>query len=346
MIETKQRKGRAAARRLWQAAFGLLLTAVVVFEAAPELRANALYLLTDGISTVVADGAQRVDASRILLAGAADGETDVALEPERKVTIRHGESVQYATSRENETVSALLQREGVAVGPLEMVRVDLSGEDGVLLEIASDFTYYETVQEAAAYTTVYTTDYTLPKGETKLTTAGQDGTRDVTYEVVYADGAFVSRQAVAESNNTAVAETVSKGTLVTEAREGDTIDTVIRNDDGSGYLLLKSGDSLHFTHTMDVKCTAYTTGYDSVGTITYTGTTVHTGVVAVDKSVIDLGSRMFITTAAGDITYGMGVAEDTGVRGKVVDLYMNTYDECIQFGRRSSILYFLDPIED
>ena len=58
---------------------------------------------------------------------------------------------------------------------------------------------------------------------------------------------------------------------------------------------------------------------------------------------VDLSRVMFITTANGDFTYGMGVAEDTGVRGKVVDLFMNTYDECIQFGRRSSILYFLDP---
>lgn len=342
MIEEQQRKAHPIARRCWQAVFGLLLTTVVVFEAVPELRANALYLLTDGISTVVAGGLEHVDASRILLTGAESGEMDVILEPERKVTIRRGESTQYATSREGESASALLQREGISIGPLEMVRVDLSDEEEIRIDIASDFTYYETVQEPANYTTVYEKDYTMPKGETKVTRSGQPGTRDVTYEVVYADGAFVSRQAVAESNNTAVAEVVSVGTLVTEAQEGDTIDTVVRNDDGSGYLLLKSGDSLHFTRTMDVKCTAYTTGYDGVGTITYTGTTVHTGVVAVDKSVIELGSRMFITTASGDITYGMGVAEDTGVRGLVVDLFMNTYDECIQFGRRSSILYFLD----
>ena len=351
MIETKQRKARRFVRRCWQAAFGLSLSAVLLFEVSPELRADALYLLTDGVSTVVADDAltvaassvERVDAGRILLTGAESGEGDVILEPERKVTIRQGESVFYATSRAGESVSELLQREGIVVGPLEMARVDTAAEDGILLEIASDFTYYETVREAAAYTTVYTTDYTLPKGETKVTRSGQDGTHDVTYEVVYADGAFVSRQAVAETDSTAVAETVSVGTLVTEAERGDTIASIVRNDDGSGYLLLKSGDSLHFTHTMDVKCTAYTSGYDGVGTRTYTGTTVHTGVVAVDKSVIALGSRMFITTANGDFTYGMGVAEDTGVRGKAVDLFMDTYNECIQFGRRSSILYFLDP---
>lgn len=343
MIKTKQRKAHRFVRRCWQVAFGSLLAAVLVFEASPELSASALYLLTDGASTVVADGTEPVDAGRILLTGAESGEADVILEPDRKVMIRQGERVFYATSRAGESVSELLQREGIAVGPLEMVRADLSAEGGVLLEIASDFTYYETVREAAAYTTVYAADHTLPKGETKVTQTGQDGTRDVTYEVVYADGAFVSRQAVAETGSTAVAETVSVGTLVKEAQSGDAIASIIYSDDGGGYLILESGDSLHFTHTMEVKCTAYTSGYDGVGTRTYSGTTVHTGVVAVDKSVIDLGTRMFITTADGSFTYGMGVAEDTGVRGKVVDLFMDTYDECIRFGRRSSILYFLDP---
>ena len=47
--------------------------------------------------------------------------------------------------------SALLQREGVAVGPMEMVRVDLSDEQSIVLEIASDFTYYETETVAVPF---------------------------------------------------------------------------------------------------------------------------------------------------------------------------------------------------
>ena len=341
IAEQKHTRKHAWARRLWQAAFTLLLAAVILTEVAPQLTANAFYLITDGITTIVTGTSATIDSSRILLTGAEDGETDVVLEPDRKVIIRRGETEQYATSRAGETVSALLQREGVRLGDLEMVRVNLSGED-IVLEIASDFTYYETVAEAAAYTTVYTTDYTLAKGEQRVTQAGQDGTRDVTYEVVYADGMFISRQAVAEGESSAVDEVVSTGTLVKTAQEGDTIASVIRNDDGSGYLIMNSGDSLHFTGSMDVTCTAYTAGEPGVGTITYTGTTVHVGVVAVDKSVIPLGTTMFITTAAGDITYGMGHAEDTGVRGKSIDLYMNSLYECKQFGRRSSVAYFLD----
>ena len=42
-------------------------------------------------------------------------------------------------------------------------------------------------------------------------------------------------------------------------------------------------------------------------------------------------------------TYGNAVAEDTGVRGAAIDLYMNSYQECKQFGRqKNSTVYFLD----
>ena len=340
MIERLQRKAASWERRWWQAAFALLLVAVLVCEAAPQLTANAIYILTDGVATATT-GAERVDSSRIIFTGAENGETDMMLEAGEKVTIWQDGGVQYATGRAGETVSALLQREGISVGPQDMVRVILA-DGAVYLDIASDFTYYETVAEDASYTTVFTEDYTIPKGETRITQQGQEGQRDVTYKVVYDDGAMISREAVIEGDSSAVDQIASVGTMVTEAQSGDTIAEVVRNDDGSGYLLLNSGDSLHFTDSMNVKCTAYTTGEPGVGTITYTGTTVHVGVVAVDKSVISLGSKMFITTTDGSYTYGMASAEDTGVYGHNVDLYMNNLDECDQFGRRSSVVYFLD----
>ena len=340
MIERLRRKAASWERRWWQAAFALLLVAVLVCEAAPQLTANAIYILTDGVATATT-GAERVDSSRIIFTGAENGETDMMLEAGEKVTIWQDGGVQYATGRAGETVSALLQREGISVGPQDMVRVILA-DGAVYLDIASDFTYYETVAEDASYTSVFTEDYTIPKGETRITQQGQEGQRDVTYKVVYDDGAMISREAVIEGDSSAVDQIASVGTMVTEAQSGDTIAEVVRNDDGSGYLLLNSGDSLHFTDSMNVKCTAYTTGEPGVGTITYTGTTVHVGVVAVDKSVISLGSKMFITTTDGSYTYGMASAEDTGVYGHNVDLYMNNLDECDQFGRRSSVVYFLD----
>ena len=78
-----------------------------------------------------------------------------------------------------------------------MVLVDVTEEE-VEITVASDFTYYETATEAAPHTTLTSTSYRIPKGETQIVQQGIDGTRDVVYEVVYADGQFVSRQAVEE----------------------------------------------------------------------------------------------------------------------------------------------------
>ena len=76
--------------------------------------------------------------------------------------------------------------------------------------------------------------------------------------------------------------------------------------------------------------TAYTAGEGKVDTVTATGTTVRLGVVAVDRDTLPLGTKVYVVSNDGAYTYGFAIAEDTGVRGNIIDLYMNSYDECIQ----------------
>ena len=343
-IEMNERKVLTKSRRWWQAAFAMLLSTILVLEAAPQLTANAFFFIEDEMTELVS-GAEPVNPDQILYTGLKPGDAAPVLAADQKVTILAGETERYATTRRDESVSDLLLRSGIGVEENELVRVEDSA-DGILMTIASDFTISETVEETAAFQTVYIPDCTLPKGTEIVNRAGENGIRTVTYEVVYQDGAPVSRVELSSEESGVIDAEVVVGTLVREAQPGDTIAEVISEADGGGYLILQSGDSLHFTGSMDVKCTAYTANVGKVGTITYTGTKVHEGVVAVDKSVIPLGSWMFVTTMDGSYTYGMGHAEDTGVRGKSVDLYMDTYDECMQFGRRSSVVYFLDNPED
>jgi 3D (Asp-Asp-Asp) domain-containing protein len=78
--------------------------------------------------------------------------------------------------------------------------------------------------------------------------------------------------------------------------------------------------------TMTVTATAYTLqGH------TATGAPVGYGVVAVDPSVIPLGTRMIIPG------YGEGVAADTGgaIQGAVIDLWFPTAVEAASWGRRT-----------
>ena len=75
----------------------------------------------------------------------------------------------------------------------------------------------------------------------------------------------------------------------------------------------------------------------------YSGTVVKVGSVAVDPSVIPLGTRMYIVSNDGEYVYGISTAEDigAGVDGARVDLYMDTTEEAIQFGWRDCIVYIL-----
>ena len=62
------------------------------------------------------------------------------------------------------------------------------------------------------------------------------------------------------------------------------------------------------------------------------------GVVAVDPSVIPLGTRLYIPG------YGMAVAADTGgaIVGDRIDLCMESYGEAMDFGRRTIKVYILE----
>ena len=76
--------------------------------------------------------------------------------------------------------------------------------------------------------------------------------------------------------------------------------------------------------------TVSATGYALSGT-TATGLPVGWGVVAVDPTVIPLGTRM---TVPG---YGEGVAADvgSGIRGAMIDLWFPTLEQALVWGRRT-----------
>jgi 3D (Asp-Asp-Asp) domain-containing protein len=76
--------------------------------------------------------------------------------------------------------------------------------------------------------------------------------------------------------------------------------------------------------------TVEATGY-ALGGTTASGIPVGWGVVAVDPSVIPMGTRMTIPG------YGEGVAADTGsaVHGGIIDLWFPTTAQALQWGRRT-----------
>lgn len=80
------------------------------------------------------------------------------------------------------------------------------------------------------------------------------------------------------------------------------------------------------------------TAYAYTGSPTCTGVMPKAGrTIAVDPRIIPLGSKVYIE--------GLGtfIAQDTGgaIKGRIIDIYMNTEAECNAWGRRSVIVHII-----
>ena len=224
--------------------------------------------------------------------------------------------------------------------PGEMVGIELM-ENSVMLTISDHLTVFERVTEKAEHETVYRDTPDLPKGEERVARKGMDGQHTAIYEQTWVSGELVTSQYVEEISTTSVTEVVERGNGWSPYVEpDDKLVNVTTQSDGSGYLTFASGGTMKFSKAVTVTATAYTAGYDGVGTRTATGTTVHKGVAAVDKRVFPLGSDLYVV--AKGMEYGLTRAEDTGMKGPKIDLYMESYQECIQFGRRTGTVYLLE----
>ena len=91
---------------------------------------------------------------------------------------------------------------------------------------------------------------------------------------------------------------------------------------------------------IDVKATAYTAKSSAR---TASGAYVCVGNIAVDPKVIPMGTKLYIKSIDGSKDYGYAVASDKGsaIKGNKVDLFFNTYGECLNFGVRTVRVYFI-----
>ena len=320
------------------------LVMVVVTGLAATGWANALYILT-GVdqSDIVLDGTEEIpDLSDRMIRVTTGGKGyDIRMVAGSSVTIQRDGYTWTTESKRNESISALLKRMDITLSPLEMVAFDLSTPNEVKINIDEEITCYEVTREEAPYNTVRVANPDMLKGTERVVQEGVVGIRSSVYEVVWSGGQAISRQYVEEIDSTAVDEIIEYGTSADEVSRDDQLVEVKKNEDGSGTLVFASGTTINFSDTKSMTATAYTAGHGGADYTTATGTFVERGVVAVDKRVIPLGTRMFIVTNDG-IVYGLATAEDTGVRGNVIDLYYETYRQCIEFGRRSCTVYILE----
>jgi 3D (Asp-Asp-Asp) domain-containing protein len=109
--------------------------------------------------------------------------------------------------------------------------------------------------------------------------------------------------------------------------------------DDSSALEMSRGDGIpiRYKKVLEVESTAYSAA-SAGGNMTYSGTLVRRGVIAVDPRIIPMGTRVYVKG------YGYAIAEDTGgaIKGNKIDVAMQSLDECYQWGVRDVKVYILD----
>lgn len=200
----------------------------------------------------------------------------------------------------------------------------------------------ETYATTIPYEIVYCSDASLPAGTQRVLTNGETGEMSCTANVEYLDGSEVSRTVLSQTvTRQPVNALIAVGTGEAAIQE---VQTSGQLQISNGMITLPTGEVLTYTDSMTVYATAYTCeGYMG---ITATGTVAREGAIAVDPDVIPYGTRMFIMSEDGEYIYGIATAEDCGskdhIYGSRIDLHMDTYQQCRQFGARDCLVFFLN----
>ena len=190
-------------------------------------------------------------------------------------------------------------------------------------EITVVLVTYEESEEIAAipYSTDYLDVQTIPRGKTARVSYGVEGVARQLQRRRYENGVLADTEVLSSETVTApVNEVLQRGV--------------------GGVVSGKHG-SFNYSYYIDVTATAYG-DYDEPR-LTYSGTLAQEGVIAVDPTVIPLGTKVYVKGDYGD--YGYCSADDigSGIKGYHIDIFMEcSREEMLQFGIRKMRVYILD----
>ena len=237
---------------------------------------------------------------------------------------------------------------GTVADVLSKLEITLGEEDEVSPSLTTELkagntvrvyrvTYEErTATESIRFETIHKTSAQVFKGETKVEQEGKTGTKDVVYRDKLVDGKVsksikLSEKVVEPAQN----KIVVSGTKIRVLATGGQLSAIPMP------YALQDNIPVNVITTITGNSTAY---YAAPGKGTASGRLAQSGHVAVDPRQIPYGSELYIVTTDGKYVYGYCIAADTGGfvgNGTIVDLYFNTYDECVQWGNKQVCIYVL-----
>lgn len=237
------------------------------------------------------------------------------------------------------TVGDALEQAGVNLAGYRLINAQTTdaASDGLDICVESALSYTERTEvETLSYKTETQYTTSLPKGKVQVVQKGENGSITRVCRDTVVDGEVTATVVLSETREEPVNEIRRVGTRV----------GVALSEAPYAIELNESGQPVNYQKVMSGTCTAYTSDRGLAGTHTSTGRPVAVGIVAVDPSVIPYGTELYIVSADGSYVYGYAIAGDTGGAMRsgraLCDLYMDTYEGCIAFGRRKMNVYILN----
>lgn len=198
--------------------------------------------------------------------------------------------------------------------------------EGIEIQVVRVATVYTNETVEIPFSTERIENKYLIPGEEVVTVEGVSGEKSVSKVITYYNGEVAYENTTETVLRQAVNKVIEYGTWSirrSSANSAPAIGTI----GGYAYNRMISGTA---------------TAYCDKGT-TASGIRSQVGVIAVDPRVIPLGTRLYVESSDGSWSYGVCVAGDTGgaIKGNKIDLFYDSYNQCIQFGRRSCNIYVL-----
>ncbi len=207
-----------------------------------------------------------------------------------------------------------ISTDGVKVFPSPDIK-PIAGMNIVLLKSNEQVVRQE---REIPYSTVNRPDSHMELGEQAVVAPGIAGSKDVLVKLIQL------------ANGTVVKEDLTEKILKEPQEKIVAL--------GTTNIVETSRGTMRFKKSFRMEATAYTPWDAGCTGITANGMVARRGLVAVDPSVIALGTRLYIPG------YGMAIAADTGgaIEGNRIDLCMESLNDALSFGRRDIKVYVLE----
>lgn len=298
-----------------------------------------LSALAGSLKTVeIIDGEKRVEITTLAFTvGGALRQAQVDYAPYDLVTpgpgepLRHGMTIEVVRA-EDVTITAdgrtwtvkavkprvyqVLEAAGVQLGKLDRVDSGYLPDGSRHIKVTRITEEFIEERVEVPFNTFRQPSNELPAGQRRVLQPGKNGILLNKVKVVKADGVEISREVV---SSRLVAE---PKTMVVAYGIGGSPTTAAR----------------HLPWKVKKVMTMEATAYTHTGNPTATGIYPYRGIVAVDPKVIPLGSKLYVEG------YGYCEAQDTGgaIKGDRIDIFLDTKEECFQWGRRIVQVYLLE----